>query len=388
MKRLATILAIAGLVTIPSLAFAGIAGSDHDRGGQICQNCHIPHNAQGDKLWFEAPSGTFTGIQDLCYSCHDGSVTSVGLTTAFNSTLQQHKGIAANGSTGDCDGCHDVHNQNPNLTGKFLYADVTISANSEYCSGCHDGSAPTEYAAADALGNHVYGAASTTNHYNASGFSCVQCHTPHGAAAQTTNPPGLTNPILLADNQPGAFYGAFCISCHNGTAPTGGVTGAGGVAAADVNDYTQSVGDLTETSHPTTTASAGGCNLCHDVHNPSSVTTNLPKLLLENNTDGAYCVSCHTGGGGPTIGTSHPYFVTPTDVNMNSGLTPALPWSDEVNDDPADAVFAGLDYPAATADLIVCESCHSVHRQGVYGPFLRETNAANELCGSCHPANY
>jgi len=386
MKRLVTILAIAGLVSLPVAAFAGIAGSDHDRGGQICQNCHIPHNAQGDKLWFEAPSGTFTGIQDLCYSCHDGSVTSVGLTTAFNAALEQHIGITANGSTGDCDGCHDVHNQNPNGTGKFLYTDVVKSANNEYCSSCHDGDGGV-YSAADVLGNHTYGATGTTNHYNGSGFSCVQCHTPHGATAQTTNPAGLTNPILLADNQPGATYGAFCISCHNGTIPTGGVTGAGGVASANTFDYTMGVVDATTVKHPTTTATVGGCNYCHDVHNPSTATTNLDHLLLAENADGAYCTSCHTGGGGPTIGTSHPYNVAPTTVD-NTGLTPALPWSDEIDDDPGDLVFSGTDYTNASTGLIVCESCHSAHRQGVYAPLLRETNAANELCGSCHPANY
>lgn len=384
MKRLLTILAIAGLVALPAAAWAGIDGSDHDRGGKICQNCHVPHNAMGTKLWFEAPSGTFTGIQDLCYSCHDGSVTSAGLTTAFNASLQQHIGV---GVGADCDGCHDVHNQNPNLTGRFLYADVVQSANGDYCSSCHDGSAPTAFAAADALGNHVYGGTGTTNHYNRTTFDCNQCHTVHGATAQTTNPAGLTNPILLADNQPGAFYGAFCISCHNGTIPTGGVN-AGGVAAADVFNYAMAVSDATTVKHPTTTATAGGCSLCHDVHNPSTATTNIPHLLRSDNTDGAYCTSCHTGGGGPTIGTSHPYGQTPTSVTMNSGLTPALPWSDEINDDPTDAVFTGLDYPSATADQIVCESCHSAHRQGTYAPLLRETNAANELCGSCHPANY
>ncbi len=388
MNRVLLVLALAALALAPLAAQAGIDGSDHDTGGKICENCHIPHNAAGTTLWFEAPSGTFTGTQDLCYSCHDGSVTNVGLTTAFNAAAEQHKGITANGSAGDCDGCHDVHNQNPNLTGRFLYADVVQSGNGEYCSGCHDGTAPTEYAAADGLGNHVYGGTSTTNHYNSGAFTCNQCHTPHGATLQTTNPGALTNPILLADNIPGATYGAFCISCHNSVAPASVGFGTGGLSAGDNFDYTQATADLTELSHPTTTGTVGGCDHCHDVHNPSAPGTDIPHLLLADNTDGAYCTSCHTGGGGPTIGTSHPYGVTPIDANMNNGLTPALPWTDEIDDDPADAVFAGLDYPTATADLITCESCHSAHRLGQDGPFLREANAANELCGSCHPANY
>lgn len=388
MKRVLTALAIAALAAWPLTAQAGIDNSDHDRGGKICQNCHVPHNANGAKLWYEVPSGVFTGTQTLCYSCHDGSVTSVGLGTAFSTTLEQHKGITANGSIGDCNGCHDVHNQNPNGTGRFLYADVVKSANNEYCSSCHDGSAPTPYAAANGLGDHTYGGTGTTNHYNSVTFTCNQCHTPHGAVVQTTNPGTLTKPILLANNEPAAFYGSFCISCHNGTAPAMAMPGTGGVAAADVFNYAEAVGNLSELKHPTTTAEVGGCDKCHDVHTSGGAGTNIPKLLLASNANGAYCLSCHSGGGGPTIGTSHVYDNTPGNVNMNNGLTPPLPWSDEINDDPADAIFAGNDYPTATADKITCESCHSAHRRGLAGPLLREANAANELCGSCHPANY
>jgi predicted CXXCH cytochrome family protein len=158
------------------------------------------------------------------------------------------------------------------------------------------------------------------------------------------------------------------------------------VAAADQANYAQATGDLSETSHPTTTGLVGGCDHCHDVH--STAASDIPHLLLEDNKDGAYCESCHTTGGGPTIGGSHPYNALVAVPTMNGGLAPPLPWTDEIDDDPSDAVFTGVDYPGATPDWITCESCHSVHRQGVYGPLLRETNATNELCGSCHPANY
>jgi predicted CXXCH cytochrome family protein len=126
MKRLlTTILTGMVLLTLPASVFAGVAGSDHDLtsgGDKLCFACHVPHNAGGDKLWSSTPSGTFTGVQDLCYTCHDGGVTSVGLTTAFDNAKEQHLNVGT-----DCSGdgaCHDVHNQNPNLTGRFLVVAV------------------------------------------------------------------------------------------------------------------------------------------------------------------------------------------------------------------------------------------------------------------------
>jgi predicted CXXCH cytochrome family protein len=372
-RRTKLTLALASMVLVCmwGVSQAGIDGSDHDLGGKICQQCHIPHNAQGEKLWFETPSGTFSGIMDLCYSCHDGSPTTVGLTTVFNATKEQHKLF---GTSSDCDGCHDPHEQNPALTGKFTHTDFTLGADGTYCSTCHDA---TPYAG-NTLGDHTSG----TQHYTSgTTFTCYQCHTMHGATPQTTNPSGITNPILLADNEPGAFYGAFCISCHDGTAPAAAGTGTGGVAASDVHDYTMATTDGSELAHPTTAATIGGCDYCHDPHQEGATTDHI---LLEGNNDSAYCRSCHTGGGGTSIGSSHPDNQVPTDAGMNAATSPFLPWSDEINDDD----LGGVDYAGATADLVVCESCHSVHRKATDGPFLRDANAQNELCGSCHPGQY
>ena len=385
MRHIVVIVIGLGLIALPVTARAGVQGSDHDltgSGEQLCFACHIPHNALGDKLWASAPSGTFTGVQDLCYTCHDGSVTSVGATSAFDATLEQHIGVG-----GDCsgdDGCHDVHNQNPNGTGRFTTAAVTLT-NGTYCETCHDA---TPYTGAEGLGDHTAG---LTHFVNGTTFTCNQCHTVHGATQQTTNPAGLTNPILLDDNQPGAYYGAFCISCHNGTAPAEASTGTGGVAATDVFDYAEATNDGTESMHPTisTTGSfpVAGCNKCHDVHDPTA--SPAPEyLLMADNTNSAYCVSCHDGSQAPGVGTTSHYLGVPADVNMNSGLTPALPWANQIDEDGA----AGIDWSSATANNMVCETCHSVHRQGWTGAdasyLLRHANGTlNELCTACHTGN-
>lgn len=383
MRKLLLIVAGLALVSFPMSALAGVSGSAHDLtgGGQkLCEACHTPHNAQGDMLWASAPSGTFTGVADLCYTCHDGSVTLVGSGTAFNTALQQHLNVGS-----DCSGdgaCHDVHNQNPNVTGRFI---VEVETNNSYCESCHGA---TPFTGAEGLGDHTAG----ITHYTGAGFTCNQCHSVHGAVAQTTNPAGLTNPILLADNQPGTYYGAFCVSCHNGTAPAEATTGTGGVAATDVLDYSEATTDGTETKHPSTAVQGddgftiGGCNLCHEVHDPAGTASGY--LLKADNSNSAYCISCHDGVTGQGVGGNSHYLGVPADVNMNSGLTPALPWANQIDEDGT----AGADWATATANSMVCESCHSVHRQGNTGVdaqfFLRHENGStNQLCTACHSAN-
>lgn len=380
MKRLTHIIAVVALCAAPMAAFGGVSGGPHDltgSGEKLCMACHIPHNALGDKLWASTPSGTFTGVQDLCYTCHDGGVTGVGALTAFNATLEQHAPVGS-----DCSGdgaCHDVHNVGD---GSFLTI-ADANANGSFCDDCHGA---TPFTGAEGLGDHTAG----ITHFTDATFTCDGCHTPHGATAQGTNPAGLTNPILLGDNQPGAYYGALCISCHNGTAPTAAVTGTGGIAASDVFDYSEATADGTETKHPTITTTGGtpvgGCMKCHEVHDPAGTPSGY--LLLADNTNSAYCVSCHSAAGAPPVGANTHYTGVPSDVAMNSGLTPALPWANQIDEDGT----TGADWASATTNQMVCESCHSVHRQGFTGVdaayFLRNANGTqNQLCTSCHDAN-
>ncbi|HWR84315.1 MAG TPA: cytochrome c3 family protein [Candidatus Deferrimicrobium sp.] len=397
MRRL--IIVLWGLaLLVPGVVSAGISGSDHDMrtyagGGtvtkELCFACHVPHNASGSKLWARTIGGPFSGVQNLCYTCHDGTISTVGSTTAFDAAKEQHKNVG-----GECsaDGaCHDVHNQNPNTTGRFLVV-ADDNANATYCDECHDA---TPFTGAEALGdhttsgnNHAVGVAGTGGT-----LTCDGCHTPHGATAQSSPIGGLTNPALLASNNTATVYGQLCVSCHNGTAPTAAVSGTGGVSSADVYNYSETGTDGTETKHPTMAATGGGgftiggCNLCHDVHNPGGATTN-GYVLKASGANSAYCVSCHNGTTGPTVGAnSHPVNAVPSNTSMNTG-SPALPWAQQIDEDGT----AGADWASATTNWIVCESCHSVHRQGFTGAgheyFLRNANStANELCVRCHSTN-
>ena len=377
MKRyLAGIIGLAVLTT-PAVGLAGIAGSDHDLSGtsqKVCFACHIPHNALGAKLWAQAvdPSG-LTPVADLCYTCHDGTVTTVG-EMVFNGALENHKNITGADCSAPDGACHNVHEQNPNLSGKFLNALVTGETNGSYCETCHD---DTPLLGAT-YGDHTAGIEHFTN---GTTFTCNQCHSVHGATPQTANTSGLTHPVLLADNEPGGYWGAFCVSCHAGTPPA--------VASSDVFDYAEATNDGTEWKHPTTSTTGGfpvgGCNKCHIVHDPAGAATNN-YILMADNTDSGYCVSCHDGTSGPQVGANTHFTGQPSNANMNGGLVPALPWANEIDEDGV----VGADYASATAGEMVCQTCHSVHRQGYQTTpayLLRDDNSNNEICSACHTTN-
>ncbi|PIQ89521.1 MAG: hypothetical protein COV72_02540 [Candidatus Omnitrophica bacterium CG11_big_fil_rev_8_21_14_0_20_42_13] len=344
-------------------AVAGVANTDHDMYAEgkgtdpnVCGYCHIPHNAVGNKIWSDwgneaqLTSGPSSPIGNMCYTCHDGTATNAGQTTVFNTALQQHKV----GGTADCNSCHTVHD---NTNGKFVGIVATQSANTEfatYCETCHDA---TQYPGAEIHGDHIAG---SEHPYKDTGAlldtSCNACHQMHGAVNYTTG--SLTNPILKADNTDSAF----CAGCH--PAKIQATSGAN--------------------KHPANLTSGGAwgkvdCQACHDVHQPND--PGRPFVLLDDNVDSAYCLSCHDASSttnGPKIGAnSHPvgvgFSVTPTDPT----LTPA---GDAIDDNNT----GGPDYPGNSSS-IVCESCHSIHSKGVAAPLLRITAGAGTLCINCHP---
>jgi predicted CXXCH cytochrome family protein len=403
------ILATLVAALVPALAMASVSGSLHDMtaysgtgttvAAQLCQACHTPHNAGTDVLWAQAVTvvGGFSDVQNLCYTCHDGSITGSGSDTAFDPGTEQHTTLGSDCSGGD-DSCHDVHGSGA----KFLTE--VPDANGIFCTACHGATTTGSYPG----GNHLAGA----QHYTSgTDFTCNSCHAVHGAVAQTAGyqtVTGVAKPILRADNYVGAKYGTMCNACHTKTAPFDVATY--GALVTDPFDYDETTYDGTETKHPTYTVGAGdtwddmtGCNTCHDVHNSAGLAagatgagTGMGSFLIPANDNSAYCMSCHDGGTGPDYdgGGGGSHFIgdtvngTPsTDPFTKPGAASALPWSNQLNDDGNAAV---PDFTGNTDNFMTCETCHSVHRNGVTGTnyFLRIANTAdNEICSACHTAN-
>ncbi|PIQ89523.1 MAG: hypothetical protein COV72_02550 [Candidatus Omnitrophica bacterium CG11_big_fil_rev_8_21_14_0_20_42_13] len=374
-------LAISLIVLAYNLSFAGVSGTVHDMYSlgkgtdpNPCGYCHMPHKAAGEKIWSDwgnetqLTSGPSTAIGNMCYTCHDGTVTNVGLSTAFNASRQQHKIPAGQ----DCDMCHSVHD---NTNGKFMNV---VKKQQTYCAACHDaivnagglgdmtsaGNHPSYWASTPAhnINGSPTGAFCTACHERVhySQFDCRGCNFCHKAHDGTNySTAQVPNPILKADNTDSQY----CASCH------------------PYKIQASSGGD----KHPANLAAAGNwgkviCHDCHDPHQPG--VTNHPFILTDTNVDSAMCINCHDNTAGPEIGVSHPHqipfgSIVPTDGSAAAG-TPA---ANAIDDDGED----GVDYPLNSANLI-CETCHGTHRRvdDAGTKLLRITNTNSALCLNCH----
>lgn len=397
MNRFFAILVGFAVIALSTTAIAGVTGTEHDlsTGNEgPCIYCHVPHGAAGgvgEYLWPTTPSSAYLDQRNLCVTCHDGAGSEPGFTTVFDATLQQHK-FPSNMTTPDCSGdgaCHDVHNQ---AVANNRFLSVTATGGS-YCVTCHDATSFPGYTLDDQTAG--------TQHPMTGGFSCENCHIIHGAEVDAFPPSGVTHPILLESNSDGSgVNGTFCVSCHQGTAPGPDTldvgTIYGGVAASDTFTYVEATVDGTEDKHPTEGGDHGGpaitgCNECHDPHNAATAPASYDFALQETNTDSDFCESCHSGLTGDalvTVGDGSTHYIGLVDsAGMNSSTSPYLPWSDEIDDDGV----VGPDYTSPSADWVVCESCHSVHRNALQGAtgtnFLRNTYQSSTICGQCHTDN-
>ncbi len=370
-------LAIGLIFLFYNLSFAGVAGSKHDMyylgkgtDPNVCSYCHVPHNAAGEKIWSKWANeaqltfGPSTAMGNMCYTCHDRTVTWIGQQVFDGS--QQHKIPSGQ----DCDMCHTVHDNT-----NFKFMKVAQVVEFTYCPSCHNAAVN-----AGGLGDHV---SAPGNHQNCSvchsgddlenlgdsldNATCHMCHVrAHGAANYSAG--SVTNPIL-GDNTDSRLCGGchwFFIQSSSGGA-----------------------------KHPANMAASGSygkliCQTCHDVHQPG--TLDHPYLLTGSNIDSQMCINCHNGSSGPNIGYSHPYRVglgsiVPVDGSAKTGT----PLGNQINDDDWGDMYQLMwldmspDYPLNSASVI-CETCHSVHRKADAAgtKLLRITNTNSGLCANCH----
>jgi hypothetical protein len=259
-KRLAVLVAAVGVLgaaLAAGVSYAGpgdIYGSAHDLGSPgnpTCQQCHVPHDAQGAYLWARAPKPAAPGYQlltdaptaPLCMSCHDGTVAPNDMYIVADATVNHRMGPPTHFTSygdGYCAGCHDAHNGDwrftkDNYTTNPARPKPDNPDNGQFCLSCHglpyfDPTAdknhpwetagmtapalPTDMAfdpgAGDSSGTRLWDSA-TLKEPVAPGSSgnvvCLTCHGAHGAASDNAT----LNAMAYSD---GTSHEPICENCH------------------------------------------------------------------------------------------------------------------------------------------------------------------------------
>jgi predicted CXXCH cytochrome family protein len=223
------VVVIAGLV--PALVLALVAGIGHagvtdifgtahdlgSSGNPTCRQCHTPHNAEGSYLWARTPKTGVSGLQALCLSCHDGTVTDRGQFIGDPSHVDHPVSRGVPGS--DCDRCHDPHVDN----WKFVTDSIPDEyRNANLCSACHETGANSHPLTSTALpidrtwnpyastpdfgGTRLFNSEGSAVESSGTGdIKCATCHVAHGAAGSTLN-----SMDYVGDDS----HSPLCENCH------------------------------------------------------------------------------------------------------------------------------------------------------------------------------
>lgn len=284
------------LVMVAGTALAGAPGahsnvinSKHNLvpGGSPCEECHVPHNAQGSFLWKDKPDtgadaainaqdggvGSTSSIQSLCYSCHDGGPTDRGMANVFQA-----------------DGTRENHRTHASSQPKALKAPSSVPV---------DPTTGRAYSVVDA--NLVI---QTSGTYGP-GYDCDRCHDPH-----ETETPGGTPANLPAGRNSDLYFLRY-YQMSNGVADTTKpMTQRGGnwCGNCHTNNADKSVNTASKNfnhrtgMHPSTVPADWKWNGVSDFIGTRlfDPTTNSHQVVDGTAADSTmYCESCHAPHGAP-----------------------------------------------------------------------------------------
>ena len=185
------------------------------------------------------------------------------------------------------------------------------------------------------------------------GEICVYCHTPHGANTSIgaplwnrNTPPGsgsytvyTSATMTTSPSNPPSGVSLACLSCHDGTIAVDQIINAPGSGNNATGPWH---GNTAVASHYQ--LNSGGCGGCHTGY---IFDTNVVSI-------------------GTDLSNDHPISMTyPSTDTTNFKATP----------DAGIKLFNGK---------VECPSCHDVHNDSGFQPFLRVNNAGSALCLGCH----
>lgn len=366
LKSLAII--VAALLFAAPYALAAVTGGAHDidtytgagggsgtkattKGG-TCSYCHVPHGAQGDRLW---PSAKLTGLSgwkdtaigNLCWSCHVGTTyTDANMPEPFLASA--HGRVIANVTTwGDV---------------ASFPTDVRLDNTNLGCNSCHNVHS-NDFRPFQAWG--------TANNLQS---ACVKCH---AARANTAPTRGTLNAghhptqVAVADRAAGANWGVANMIATIDTRFE--------VALRTTTNYSGTAADRWDLGgHRQTSVATGNmiCATCHTVHG-NELDTTIPNNLLTIQNAGAatsaLCQGCHEANPGAAGSFTHP--INRTQPN----------WTAIVSIPATGGWDLGL---SGTDNVLVCSTCHDMHYARVNTALWRggatTTATYASYCGECH----
>ncbi|NIS77376.1 MAG: hypothetical protein GTO00_07135 [Deltaproteobacteria bacterium] len=398
-SMLCAAVAIAAVMLFAGSSFAAVDATVHNisatTGGSVCESCHIPHGATGDRLWPESAADTAgrggaagawvttTNVAILCGSCHYGTSLYPGASphdvsgyayapAAHGFTVGNITSLGKGDDTVSGSGlpytttnleCSTCHNPHDNTVRPFM-RNLASGTQDDMCLNCH--------AARDA----GLGLSGALNSYTPGSGSFSMHPTARGLGAPVGGTPSIT--LSTADF-------AHNRGANEALIPASPTTYLGGKLLGGDGSGTDTTNGLI------------GCNTCHSVHGFfNGSTPEHPSYLLSiDNTiaapgdQSAFCQGCHNT---PVIVGStadHP-------INTASGDARFVftPWASRNAVESQTALWPqGTD--GGGNEVAVCSSCHSAHyglngspmqrvRDDIGGETGGIYQSATDWCDSCH----
>ena len=274
----------------------------HELGAHTSGTVNLKDVDSGATISFSSNSA----LEPFCLACHDANgaagqppfsynvASPVIDQTAWGSA--SHK-VAANAPQTCYGSCHQNGHASglDNLLNPWTGSPGTDNVNQEegFCYTCHDADGPaasdiqTEFSQAY---QHNISPANPGGEY----MECTTCHNPHLASGAEK----LADPDTGATTTWAGTQEEFCLTCHDGTAPTG-ISFPATVAGTGYNKST-----FVNTTHDTSASGPDGlsdsCRGCHAQHGSSNLSNLLANYVIAdyniwNYGDGDYavCWACH-----------------------------------------------------------------------------------------------
>lgn len=251
---------------------------------------------------------------------------------------------------------------------------------------------------------HNLGGTGTANHVAASdtGEICVFCHTPHGAATASDNPP-LWNKALPSSGSYSTYSSSTmdaggvgaagavtigsvslaCLSCHDGTQAMDNIVNAPGSG-----QYDSTGGGVNGRSY---TWSGNGANAAGIMQNHDGFIAALGTDLTNDHPIGiSYCGWNSKLAAAPTATIAPASDCADKDFKTAVKVTGKQQWFVDQNGtsnatkEKTDMILYTRTFasPAGEGPSVECASCHDPHSANP--TFLRIANTGSAVCLSCH----